>query len=191
MIAATHQPLDALARDGRFRMDLLARLRGYQFFLPPLAARREDLGLLIGTLLERIDPKRSFSLRRKAARALFRYGWPLHVRELEQALRAAVAVGSEGEITLEDLPESVRAAAELLAPSADTALGSVKRARAAVEGTTLPGDDDAVLPARLAELCDRHRGNVTRIAADLATSRSHVRRLALRFGIDLDEARRR
>jgi hypothetical protein len=50
VIAATHQPLDALATRDGFRRDLLARLSGFRATLRPLRARREDLGLLLAAL---------------------------------------------------------------------------------------------------------------------------------------------
>ncbi|MEO7734561.1 MAG: hypothetical protein ABIY55_26635, partial [Kofleriaceae bacterium] len=144
-------------------------LRGYQVELPPLRARRDDLGLLVATLLDRIDNRRAWTFRRAAARALVHHDWPLHVRELEQALRAAAATASGDQIFLEDLPATVRgepAALEELPP-------------------------DAVdLRHRFATLVLHHKGNVSHIALGLATSRSHVRRLAHRFGIDLDDARK-
>ncbi len=48
------------------------------------------------------------TLHRAAARALVRYAWPLNIRELEQALRAAVALTDTGEIRLEHLSEAIR-----------------------------------------------------------------------------------
>lgn len=168
VIAATHQPLDELARTQRFRHDLLARLRGYQFVVPDLRERREDLGLLIARLLARIEPARAWRFRRAAAAALFRHGWPLHVRELDQALRAATAVATGDEIGLDDLPVTV--VGEPAAPEPPQAAAEDPR-------------------ARFVALVAEHRGNVTRIAAALATSRSQIRRLAARYGVALTDAR--
>src|SRR5678815_5102621 len=104
VVAATHQDLQARISDGRFRQDLYARLSGFEVSLPPLRDRREDLGSLISTILPRIatHPHR-ITLHRSAARLLLRYGWPLNIRELEQALRAAVALAEDGEIRAEHL----------------------------------------------------------------------------------------
>src|SRR5262249_52971384 len=54
LISATHRDLDELAKDGRFRPDLLARIGGFRLELPALRERREDLGLLVANLLERL-----------------------------------------------------------------------------------------------------------------------------------------
>src|SRR5690606_32061786 len=109
VVSATHRDLKARAAEGGFREDLYARLAGFCVHLPPLAQRREDLGMLIAVLLERIAGPRAASLRlsRSAARALYRYAWPLNVRELEHALAAAVAICDGGEIDLEHLPEEL------------------------------------------------------------------------------------
>src|SRR5262249_27344255 len=51
--AATHRRLQELVRSGDFREDLLARLSGFVIRVPPLRERREDLGLLISTIIGR------------------------------------------------------------------------------------------------------------------------------------------
>jgi MoxR-like ATPase len=161
VVAATHQDLAACVDAGRFRQDLYARLRGYRVTLPPLRERREDLGLIIADLVGRLAPERAATLRlhRLAARALFAHDWPLNVRELEQTLRAALAIAPGDEIELEHLPEELREAATRPPPIEDR--------------------------AHFLELARGLRANVSAIARALNTSRSHVRRLAQRFGVDL------
>jgi len=63
VIAATHQPLEALVADGRFRADLLHRLDVVRLQLPPLRARRDDVPLLA----ERF-PTRNAAIARSAAK---------------------------------------------------------------------------------------------------------------------------
>ncbi|HEY0481743.1 MAG TPA: sigma 54-interacting transcriptional regulator, partial [Kofleriaceae bacterium] len=108
VIAATHQDLVKRIADGRFRQDLYARLSGFEVTLPPLRDRREDMGCLISTLLPRLAPNAErITLHRTSARLMLRYGWPLNIRELEQALRAAVALAEDGEIRPEHLSEAI------------------------------------------------------------------------------------
>ena len=99
VIAASHADLRARVADGKFRQDLLARLAGFELQLPPLRERREDLGWLIADLLGRVAqaPAAGWKLERPAARALLSYGWPLNVRELEQALRGLRSKPAETE----------------------------------------------------------------------------------------------
>jgi sigma54-dependent transcription regulator len=159
IVAATHRDLEELVREGAFREDLLGRIAGYELELPPLRARREDLGLVIGSVLMRGGSDRA-SFTAEAAAALFEHTWPRNVRELEHALTAALAVSGQGTVALDHLPESVR------------------RAQSFVAGTS----DER---ARLLSLLARHDGNVSAVARALATSRSQVRRLAQRLDIDL------
>jgi transcriptional regulator with PAS, ATPase and Fis domain len=168
VVAATNRPVEELVADGRFRRDLYARLRGYEIRLPPLRARLEDLGLLIAELLRRLSPGGPpRTLSRAAARVLFLHGWPLNVRELEQVLRAAIAVASGCEIVAEDLQ-----LASPLAKAPDPGQG---------------GDENA----RLVLLLSRHAGNIAAVARELATSGSQVRRLLARHGLDADDYKRK
>ncbi len=109
VIAATHQDIRTRRADGRFRQDLYARLAGFEMVLPALRDRLEDLGTLIAAILPRVAPEpERITLHRSTAHALFRYAWPLNIRELEQVLLAAVALTDTGEIHLEHLPEAIR-----------------------------------------------------------------------------------
>jgi len=167
VVAATNRPVEALIADGQFRRDLYARLRGYEVRLPPLRSRREDLGLLIASLLARIEPGRPpRRLARNAARALFMHPWPYHVRELEQVLRAAVAIAGGDEIQIEDLSLGARE------PSSPAK-------------APLAGRD------QLVALLEKHGGNLSAIARELSTSRSQVQRLLSRHGLAADSPKRR
>lgn len=161
VIAATHRDLDALVASGAFRHDLAARLRGHVLAMPALRDRREDLGVIASELLHDIAGATAPALDRTAARVLFAHAWPGNVRELAHALRFAAAHAEGGEITDDDLPESVRTpAANPPAPTAS-------------------GDDRSRLAALLAE----HAGNISAVARALETSRSQVRRLMERYGL--------
>ena len=86
VIAATHQPLEALVAQGRFRADLLHRLDVVRLQLPPLRERREDIPLLAQRFLAaaarrlQLPPKR---LSKEALARLQAHAWPGNVRELE------------------------------------------------------------------------------------------------------------
>jgi len=86
VIAATHQPLEALVAQGRFRADLLHRLDVVRLQLPPLRERREDIPLLAQRFLAaaarrlQLPPKR---LSKEALARLQAHTWPGNVRELE------------------------------------------------------------------------------------------------------------
>jgi transcriptional regulator with GAF, ATPase, and Fis domain len=170
-VSATHRDLEAMTAAGGFRHDLLARLAGYTLSLPPLRERLEDLGLLIGTLLERADPGRRFAIEPVAARALFQHDWPHNVRELEQALRAAAALAGDGLIRQQHLPDCVRA------PRTEAAASAA------------PSERDRALAFELSRLLANHAGNIAGVAREMGKDRTQIRRWLKRFGIDAERFR--
>lgn len=164
--AASNRDLAERVQAGAFRDDLLARLRGYQLELPPLRARREDLGLLVAAMWEHAgESGRATRLSADVAQALLRHPWPHNARELEQALMAARYLASDV-VDLDDLPASVRS-------------GAARADEAAGAGEGLPRRE------QLCILLGHHAGNVSRVARALGTSRAQVHRLCHRFGLDI------
>jgi MoxR-like ATPase len=169
VIAATHQPLDALATRDGFRRDLLARLSGFRATLRPLRARREDLGLLLAALLTRRGATAgSVTMHISALRALLTHTWPANVRELEHALAHALRERRpDGMIEAQHLPPSV------------TAVVPPGNARAAELGSR----EDLIERLRV------HRGNVAAIARDLGKARMQIHRWLKRHDLDPDRFR--
>ncbi|MEQ1511790.1 MAG: nitrogen regulation protein NR(I) [Lysobacteraceae bacterium] len=98
VIAATHQDLNALVAEGRFRADLLHRLDVVRLPLPPLRARRDDIPRLAERFLRAAAGKFDAPVKRFAPTALQRllaHDWPGNVRELENLCwrMAALAPG--------------------------------------------------------------------------------------------------
>jgi DNA-binding NtrC family response regulator len=110
VVAATHEDLNMLASQERFRADLLARLSGFTLDLPPVRERREDVGLLLTSLLRKLAGTAAdrVTFTPAAARALLLYRWPLNVREMEKCLSSALVFALDGRIDLEHLPAEVR-----------------------------------------------------------------------------------
>jgi DNA-binding NtrC family response regulator len=107
LLAATHQNLEALVKDGRFRDDLYYRINVVTIALPPLRERREDLPLLIDHFLRALAAKNGKTIRgltREARDALLRYDYPGNVRELENLVERAVVLTRDDVIALADLP---------------------------------------------------------------------------------------
>ena len=176
IVAATHRNLDALVDEGRFRADLLARIAGYTVRLPPLRERREDLGLVIGTLLARLVATRSDRVRFScaAASALFRYRWPLNVRELEKCLQTSVVLAGERPIDETHLPAAVSAVLE----------GGARGAEAYPDSAVEELTPDALLRRReLVEQLRAHAGNISAVARTTGKARMQIHRWMKRWSV--------
>jgi two-component system nitrogen regulation response regulator GlnG len=107
IIAATHQNLEQLVKDGRFREDLYHRLNVIRVHIPPLRERREDIPLLLRFFLERaahelnVEPK---MVRPDVAAYLAHFDWPGNVRQLENLCRWLTVMAASREIHMDDLP---------------------------------------------------------------------------------------
>src|SRR5512141_317960 len=110
VIAATNADLARFVAEGRFREDLFYRLCVITIPLPPLRERREDIPLLVETLLARAAAENGRavpSVTPATMKALLDHDWPGNVRELENVLERALVLG-HGVIDLDQLPDSVR-----------------------------------------------------------------------------------
>jgi DNA-binding NtrC family response regulator len=180
VITATNRSMETLVQRGEFREDLWARLAGYVARLPALRERREDLGLILFDLLERIVPGRSatLSLHRDAARAIIQYPWPRNVRELVMCMQAAMALCDGDIIELGHLSEAVR-------PSAGAMPRQPPPAREAAPSGARHDRRRQELIAQLRA----HRGNVTAVAEAMGYARQVVHRWLKAYGIDADDYR--
>jgi transcriptional regulator of acetoin/glycerol metabolism len=167
IVAATHRPLAALVETGEFRADLLARLAGFTFALPPLRERIDDIGVLLAAILRRIAGERAsaLTLGAGAARQLLAYAWPSNVRELVQRLEVGLAVAVEDRLDALGDPGPVQ---EKALPAAARRLS--------------PESED--LRQRVAASLSEHGGNVTHVGEAMGTSRTQVQRWLKRFGLD-------
>jgi transcriptional regulator with PAS, ATPase and Fis domain len=110
VVAATHQDLERLIREGRFREDLYYRLNVISIPVPPLRERREDIPELVSHFLERCCQragKRLLAMDDEALIALKQFDWPGNVRQLENAIERAVVAAEKPIIVLSDLPPEI------------------------------------------------------------------------------------
>jgi len=114
IIAATHQDLETLVKQGRFREDLFHRLNVIRLQLPPLRERREDIPALLEHFLVlaatelAVDAK---TVSREAVTYLAKLDWPGNVRQLENLCRWLTVMAPGQEIRLEDLPDDLAGSA--------------------------------------------------------------------------------
>src|SRR5256885_5122029 len=107
VIAATNRDLERAMTEGSFRQDLFYRLNVVRVTLPPLRERREDIPSLINHFLRRFNKRFHRDVRGvapEALAALSAYTFPGNVRELENLIERAFAMGSREQISLTDLP---------------------------------------------------------------------------------------
>ena len=112
IIAATNRDLEEEVVQGRFREDLFYRLNVVTVWVPSLRKHREDIPLLarffVKFLGTEFSPVKDIS--KEALVFLENYGWPGNIRELENVIRRALALGKGSEITPEDLPRNITGA---------------------------------------------------------------------------------
>jgi transcriptional regulator with PAS, ATPase and Fis domain len=111
-IAATNHDLKALAREGKFREDLLYRLDVYSILVPPLRERRPDIPLLAQTFLRELVAemdKKVTAFTPAALDILERYPWPGNIRELRNTVERSLLSCRGQTIDVEDLPGAVTA----------------------------------------------------------------------------------
>jgi two-component system nitrogen regulation response regulator GlnG len=114
VIAATHQDLEHLVAEGRFRADLLHRLDVVRLRLPPLRERREDLGRLAERFLAVAAAKFDAPAKRLSGDALARlqaHAWPGNVRELENLCWRLAALAPGDRVEAADIDDALGAAA--------------------------------------------------------------------------------
>src|SRR5438876_244079 len=107
VIAATNRDLDRTIADGRFRQDLYYRLKVVRVRQPSLHTRREDITGLVNHFVRRFTRRFRREIRGvtpEALAALQGYDFPGNVRELENLIERAFAMGAREQITLADLP---------------------------------------------------------------------------------------
>ncbi len=110
LVAATNENLDQAVREGRFRDDLLYRLRVLCIKLPALRHRTDDIPMLCSDFLRSINKEYHFNIQGisdEAMQALQEYEWPGNLRELKNVLAQSTVTAVEGEIQLEHLPSMV------------------------------------------------------------------------------------
>src|SRR5207302_881686 len=110
IIAATNRDLSEMVAENQFREDLFYRISVIPLELPALRHRRDDIPLLAGHFLNRLNGtmgKKIDRISEEALKKLETYEWPGNVRELENALERAFILETSKELSAQNLPESV------------------------------------------------------------------------------------
>lgn len=173
LIAATNRDLRAMVDAGEFREDLYFRLDVINLHMPPLRERREDIPLLLSHFLQQYMAENNKTLEGfapDATDALVGYHWPGNVRQLRNAVERMVVMARQAILTLDDVPEVIRASYR---PAAE----------APTSGAPMTHDENERLMIERALIANN--GNRTRAAKQLGLSRRTVIRKIEKYGITL------
>ena len=159
LICATNEPLEEMARTGKFREDLYYRIHVIPIQLPPLRERHGDLPLLCEYFLQTHCSANGIPMKRIRADALTameEHTWPGNVRELENLIQRLIITTRHQEIGPADLPprmleQSLAASEAILLPDEGTDFdGQVRQLEIALLSTALSrGQGSKTAAARL------------------------------------------
>ena len=176
IIAATNRDLEAAVGSGKFREDLFFRLNVVQIKIPPLRDRRSDIPLLARHFVRKYSElchRRVIGITKEAEKILAGNSWRGNVRELENVIERAVALGGSDKITPEDLPPEMLTAAA-----------------ASAEETVPNGNLSAQLKQAkqkiLISAVQNAGGNISEAARRLGIHPSNLHRIAREIGIKDD-----
>jgi DNA-binding NtrC family response regulator len=167
LITATNMPLNEMVAKGTFRQDLLFRINTVELELPSLARRGEDILLLAGHFLSSFGTKYHKGLLKLDAKAedtLLRYHWPGNVRELQHVIERAVIMADGHEISPADLQLSPQKFGSNSPVQIDIPLEEMEK-------------------LMVQKAIDKHKGNISRAAADLGLTRAALYRRIEKFDL--------
>ena len=179
IIAAANRSLKDLVEAGTYRQDLYFRLRGFEFEVPPLRDRPED----IPVLAEFFAAKHSDAMNKKilgisagALQKLAVFDFPGNIRELENEIRRMVALAKDGEyLTTQNMSPALLETSTRAVPV---------RGREIPEGATLKDKVENVEKQVVDETLRRHRWNQSRAAKELGLSRVGLANKIKRYDLD-------
>lgn len=175
IVAATNRDLEQQVRDGKFRADLMYRLKVFQIQIPPLRSRSDDLPILaehfLGQLASRYG-RTELAIGADAMAALEAHAWPGNVRELRNVLERAVLLKHTGVLSAKDLML-------VAAPTPPASVASGPNGAAPASPVSL----DALEREHLQKALAQSAGNVTQAAKMLGISRDTLRYRMERHGL--------
>jgi DNA-binding NtrC family response regulator len=183
IIAATNANLDHLVASGRFREDLLYRLKILPLHLPPLRERREEIPALLQHYLQKFgDEQRKgrITLSDETLEYLLLYSWPGNIRQLANEVRRVIALAEpDATVTPALLSPEIQASRRTL-PAADAPAEPEIRLRL---DQPLPAAVDALEQTLVRHALERSHGRVEEAARMLGISRKGLFLKRRRWGL--------
>ncbi|MDB4948859.1 MAG: hypothetical protein JWM27_1508 [Gemmatimonadetes bacterium] len=183
VVAATHQDLEAMVEEGRFRADLYFRLKVFQIRVPELRERPEDIPGLAAAAIsrwnERVEPSRRIAgLSDETVALLTAFDWPGNVRELMAAVEHACIVCDGTRILPCHIPEEIREGPGEARRSASAEAKGVEQPRRYQAKD--PGAEREAIVAALEDAA----GNRTKAAASLGMGRTTLWQKLKEYGLE-------
>jgi transcriptional regulator with PAS, ATPase and Fis domain len=178
IVSATHRSLRAEVEAGRFRADLMYRLRVIPVFLPALRERPGDIRLLTERFVEELSARGRRQVDQIAPATFERleaHGWPGNVRELRNVLAYAFAIGDGPVLMPSDLPPEI---------GVDDEPGTTRVEMPRDDEPSTAGHVDTPEARRILRALQRAGGNRERAARVLGISRVTLWRRIKALGLD-------
>ena len=182
ILSATHRNLASEVESGRFRQDLLYRLKVVTLEIPPLRNRKEDLPLLIQSFLRMFAArhrKEGLFFTAEAVKCLTHYPWPGNIRELRNIIEGCVVLNRSGTIDVSDLPPEVRVLRDPLVPDVERKTESSGLLQMPYKEAKRQFEIDYIT-SRLKE----NSGNISRTAAQIGLHRQSLQQKLHELGIE-------
>ncbi len=141
IVTATHRDLPRMVAEGKFREDLMYRLKVVELRIPPLRERPEDIELLVLAFVAQFNREHGKQVKRvspEVLRLLSSYAWPGNVRELRNLVERMVIFCAEDELRAAHLPHDFKAGPPLVAAAFHTLPGRLLQ----VEGDSVQALDE-------------------------------------------------
>lgn len=174
IVAATNKNLENEVKSGKFREDLFYRLNVVRIEMPSLRDRKDDIPLLMHGFLKEFNienQKNITGFDNRAKAAILKYTWPGNIRELRNCVESAVVMCNGEQITLTDLPATVRASSDIsniVIPA----------------GITLEEAEKIIIGENLS----LNNGNKTKTAEILGIGRKTLHRKLIEYGMESEGA---
>jgi two-component system response regulator AtoC len=181
VIAATNRDLEAAYKEGKFRKDLYFRLNVVTLHLPPLRERKSDIPALVHYFLDKFAPGEIFSIADEAMQLMVQYDWPGNIRELENCIERAVALGDGKTIATQDLPPALNADRVEIRGEKAPALPLPPR------DASSDSDLEQLERATIQRVFDQVRGDKALARKMLGISRATLYRKLKRYNIELEK----
>ena len=182
LVCATNKDLLEMVVNGRFREDLFYRISPLQIQVPPLSHRKEDIPLLMGHFLKRLD-RDDLTFSPATMRVMTSYSWPGNIRALRNVITHAASTCTLTQIEPHHLPtwlrDRVGVSSDTISPTPGTHKGEPQENISSLAEMMSQQESRT-----LVEHLRQNGGNVTRAAKKLGISRATLYNKFKKLGVD-------